>query len=89
MFNSKVSDFFKNIKKYREDVDDNFEVPSIMLPTLRSYQRKAVKWMNTCEKDDKCELITMYIDYIYKIYLYLYISLGFVSEVKFIIIIIF
>lgn len=67
MFNSKVSDFFKNIKKYREDIDDNFEIPSIILPSLRSYQRKAVKWMNACEKDDKSELITIYINYIYKI----------------------
>lgn len=75
MFNSKVSDFFKNIKKYREDIDDNFEVPSIILPSLRSYQRKAVKWMNACEKGDKSELITIYIDYIYKIlYSYLYID---------------
>lgn len=56
MLSSKASEFFKNIKKYQEGIDDDFEVPPIIKPKLLSYQRRAVKWMVHCEKDNKSNL---------------------------------
>lgn len=55
MINIQVPAFFKGIKNYHKDIDDNFEQPSIVIPTLRSYQRKAVKWMINREKNNDCE----------------------------------
>ncbi|XP_050542119.1 E3 ubiquitin-protein ligase SHPRH-like [Daktulosphaira vitifoliae] len=45
MFNINAVEFFKNIKKYHDNQEDDFIQPSSLIPTLRSYQRKAVKWM--------------------------------------------
>lgn len=56
MLSSKVSEFFQNIKKYQSDIDDDFEVSPIIKPTLLSYQRKAVKWMIECEKNNTSKL---------------------------------
>lgn len=57
MIHLQPSEFFKNIKSSHKDIDDDFEQPSIIVPTLRSYQRKAVKWMVDREKNNNCELI--------------------------------
>lgn len=57
MINLQALAFFKAIKNYHKDIDDNFEQPSIVIPTLRSYQRKAVKWMINKEKNNDCELL--------------------------------
>ncbi|XP_050424544.1 E3 ubiquitin-protein ligase SHPRH [Adelges cooleyi] len=52
MFNSNAIEFFKNLKVYHENQDDYFQQPSKMIPTLRSYQRKAIKWMIDKEKNN-------------------------------------
>lgn len=57
MINLQASEFFQSIKNYHKDVDDNFEQPSNVIPTLRSYQRRAVKWMVDREKNNDCKLI--------------------------------
>lgn len=56
MINSRAAEFFRNIKKYHKDVDDDFEQPPLIIPTLRSYQRRAVKWMVDRENNNDCEL---------------------------------
>ncbi|KAE9531943.1 hypothetical protein AGLY_010145 [Aphis glycines] len=40
-----AAEFFGVIKTYHEHINDDFEQPQIVIPTLRSYQRRAVKWM--------------------------------------------
>lgn len=57
MINLQASEFFQSIKNYHKDVDDNFEQPSNVIPTLRSYQRRAVKWMVDREKNNDCKSI--------------------------------
>lgn len=57
MINLQAPEFFKNIKDYHKHIDDSFEQPLIIKPTLRSYQRRAVKWMIDREKNNNCKLI--------------------------------
>jgi len=52
MINLKAPEFFKNIKNYHKDIDASFQQPSIVIPILRSYQRRAVKWMVDREKNN-------------------------------------
>lgn len=56
-----VKEFFSAIKNYHKDIGDNFEPPPIILPKLRSYQRKAVKWMLDREKNNDSKLIFSYV----------------------------
>jgi len=53
MINLKAPEFFKNIQNYHKDIDDNFQQPSVVIPLLRSYQRRAVKWMVGREKNNE------------------------------------
>lgn len=57
MIHLQASEFFQSIKYYHKDIDDIFEQPSNVIPTLRSYQRRAVKWMVDREKNNDCKLI--------------------------------
>lgn len=59
MMNLQAPEFFKNIKNYHKDIEDNFEQPSVVIPTLRSYQRRAVNWMVDREKNNDCMLINI------------------------------
>jgi len=52
MINIQASEFFKNIKLFHKDIDDNFEPPPSIIPTLRTYQRRAIKWMVDKEKNN-------------------------------------
>ncbi|XP_022181789.1 E3 ubiquitin-protein ligase SHPRH-like isoform X2 [Myzus persicae] len=45
MNNLQAAKFFEAIKTYHKHINDDFEQPQIIIPTLRSYQRRAVKWM--------------------------------------------
>lgn len=52
-----ASEFFKNIKHYHQNIDDDFEQPSMVIPTLRSYQCRAVKWMIDRENNNDSKLM--------------------------------
>lgn len=56
MNNLQAAKFFEVIKTYHKHITDDFEQPKIVIPTLRSYQRRAVKWMVDREKNNDCEL---------------------------------
>lgn len=52
------AEFFEVIKTYHENINDDFEQPQIVIPTLRSYQRRAVNWMIDREINNDRELKT-------------------------------
>jgi len=56
MNNIQAVKFFEVIKTYHKHINDDFEQPQIVIPTLRAYQRRAVKWMVDREKNNDCEL---------------------------------
>ncbi|XP_060856203.1 uncharacterized protein LOC132933936 [Metopolophium dirhodum] len=58
MNNLQAVTFFEVIKNYHKHINDDFEQPQIVIPTLRAYQRRAVKWMVDREKNNnfvKCD----------------------------------
>lgn len=57
MMSLPASEFFKNIKNYHQNIDDNFEQPSMIIPKLRAYQCRAVKWMIDRENNNDCKLL--------------------------------
>lgn len=76
MMSISASKFFKTIKEYHANIDDDFEQSEIVIPKLRAYQRRAVKWMLNKEKNNDCELIknkkvitNYYLYFIFKIYM--------------------
>ncbi|XP_025199699.1 E3 ubiquitin-protein ligase SHPRH [Melanaphis sacchari] len=52
MNNLQAAKFFEVIKTYHKHINDDFKQPQIVIPTLRSYQRRAVKWMIDREKNN-------------------------------------
>ncbi|XP_008183763.1 E3 ubiquitin-protein ligase SHPRH isoform X2 [Acyrthosiphon pisum] len=52
MNNLQAVKFFEVIKTYHKHINDDFEQPQIVIPTLRAYQRRAVKWMVDREKNN-------------------------------------
>lgn len=58
MNNLQPAKFFEVIKTYHKHINDDFEQPQIIIPKLRSYQRRAVKWMVDREKNNDCKLKT-------------------------------
>lgn len=56
MITLSASKFFEQIK-YHQNIDDNFEQPSMIRSKLRAYQRRAVKWMIERENNNDCKLI--------------------------------
>lgn len=59
------SEFFDQIKHHHQNIDDNFEQPSMIISKLRAYQRQAVKWMIDRENNNDCKLIN--VKYIFQI----------------------
>ncbi|CAI6373127.1 unnamed protein product [Macrosiphum euphorbiae] len=58
MNNLQAVKFFEVIKTYHNHINDDFEQPQFVKPTLRAYQRRAVKWMVDREKNHdfvKCD----------------------------------
>lgn len=52
-----ASEFFKNIKHFHQNIEDNFEQPSMIISKLRVYQLRAVKWIIDKEKYNDCKFI--------------------------------
>lgn len=61
MDNSQSCEFFKIIQRFHAHIDDNFQLPSVIIPQLRPCQLKAVKWMVDRETNNERKCYTYFV----------------------------